>query len=120
MRLPKQVCMRCRFLKSLDAADKLHHNMQQQHSCLLQFTMTVALRLADKFQGAILIVQSFPWSPDVLSIVDVVAAEDGELSTGIAHNPAVFAWTQNAALLPSCYDRWNGLHCTTLTVQLVH
>lgn len=70
-----------RFLKSLDAADKLHHNMQQQHSCLLQFTMTVALRLADKFQGAILIVQSFPWSPDVLSIVDVVAAEDGELST---------------------------------------
>ncbi len=76
--------MCCRFLKSLDAADKLHHNMQQQHSCLLQFTMTVALRLADKFQGAILIVQSFPWSPDVLSIVDVVAAEDGELSTGIA------------------------------------
>ena len=46
--------------------------------------MTVALRLADKFQGAILIVQSFPWSPDVLSIVDVVAAEDGELSTGMS------------------------------------
>lgn len=84
MILPKQACMRCRFLNSLDAADKLHHNMQQQHSCLLQFTMTVALRLADKFQGAILIVQSFPWSPDVLSIVDVVAAEDGELSTGIS------------------------------------
>ena len=58
--------------------------MQQQHSCLLQFTMTVALRLADKFQGAILIVQSFPWSPDVLSIVDVVAAEDGDLSTGMS------------------------------------
>lgn len=70
-----------RFLKSLDAADKLHQNMQQQQSCLLQFTMTVALRLADKFHGAILIVQSFPWSPDVLSIVDVLAAEGGEPST---------------------------------------
>lgn len=70
-----------RFLKSIDAADKLHHNMQQQHSCLLQFTMTVALRLADKFHGAVLIVQSFPWSPDFLSIVDVIAAEDGEPST---------------------------------------
>ncbi len=57
--------------------------MQQQHACLLQFTMTVALRLADKFHGAILIVQSFPWSPDVLSIVDVMAAEDGEPSTGM-------------------------------------
>ena len=46
--------------------------------------MTVALRLADKFHGAVLIVQSFPWSPDFLSIVDVVAAEDGEPSTGKA------------------------------------
>lgn len=58
--------------------------MQQQHSCLLQFTMTVALRLADKFHGAILIVQSFPWSPDVLSIVNVIAQEDDEPSSGMA------------------------------------
>ena len=61
---------------------KLHQNMQQQHSCLLQFTMSAALRLADKFHGAILIVQSFPWSPDVLSIVSVIAEEDGEPSAG--------------------------------------
>lgn len=79
--------MHDRFLKSLDAADKLHQNMQQQQSCLLQFTMTVALRLADKFHGAILIVQSFPWSPDVLSIVDVLAAEGGEPSTGMGSRP---------------------------------
>ena len=78
------LCVLCRFLKSLDAADKLFHNLQQEHSCLLQFTMTVALRLADKFHGAILIVQSFPWSPDLLSIVDVLAAQDGEASTGTA------------------------------------
>ena len=74
----------CRFLQSLDASAKLHQNMQQQHSCLLQFTMTVALRLADKFHGAILIVQSFPWSPDVLSIVNVIAQEDDEPSSGMA------------------------------------
>lgn len=45
--------------------------------------MTVALRLADKFHGAILIVQSFPWSPDVLSIVNVIAQEDDEPSSGM-------------------------------------
>lgn len=45
--------------------------------------MTVALRLADKFHGAILIVQSFPWSPDVLSIVNVIAQEDNEPSSGM-------------------------------------
>lgn len=45
--------------------------------------MTVALRLADKFHGAILIVQSFPWAPDVLSIVNVIATEDGEPSSGM-------------------------------------
>lgn len=44
--------------------------------------MTVALRIADKFHGAILIVQSFPWSPDVLSIVNIIANEDGEPSAG--------------------------------------
>ena len=77
------MCSACRFLQSLDASAKLQQNMQQQHSCLLQFTMTVALRLADKFHGAILIVQSFPWSPDVISIVNVIAQEDDEPSSGM-------------------------------------
>ncbi|KAL3147225.1 hypothetical protein ABBQ32_002720 [Trebouxia sp. C0010 RCD-2024] len=72
-----------RFLQSLDISTKLHQNMQQQHSCLLQFTMTVALRIADKFHGAILIVQSFPWSPDVLSIVNIIANEDSEPSAEV-------------------------------------
>lgn len=40
--------------------------------------------MADKFHGAILIVQSFPWSPDVLSIVNVIAQEDDEPSSGMA------------------------------------
>ena len=47
--------------------------------------MTAALRLADKFHGAILIVQSFPYPPDVLSIVNVIAEEDEEPSSGEPH-----------------------------------
>lgn len=56
--------------------------MQQQHSCLVQFASGICQRLNDPFQGANLIVQSFPWSPDVLSIVNAMAEQDGEPGTG--------------------------------------
>ena len=73
-----------RFFQSLEAHNKLRHNMQQQHSCLVQFASGICQRLNDPFQGATLIVQSFPWSPDVLSIINAMAEQDGEPRTGKA------------------------------------
>ena len=68
----------CRFFQTLEASNKLRQNLQQQHSSLVQFASGVCQRLNDPFQGAALIVQSFPWSPDVLSVINAMAEHDGE------------------------------------------
>ena len=75
----------------MEAHNKLRHNMQQQHSCLVQFASGICQRLNDPFQGATLIVQSFPWSPDVLSIINAMAEQDGEPRTGSAFIPMLGA-----------------------------
>lgn len=73
--------------------------MQQQHSCLVQFASGICQRLNDPFQGATLIVQSFPWSPDVLSIINAMAEQDGEPRTGTAFTAILGVWSRTLNVL---------------------
>ena len=61
---------------------RLHENMREQHSFLMRFMWTAARTIMSDFQGATCIVQSHPWCPDMLSIVNAMAEQDGELDAG--------------------------------------
>eukprot|EP00891_Asterochloris_glomerata_P008567 jgi/Astpho2/8567/fgenesh1_pg.00125_%23_57_t len=71
-----------RYLQSLDAMGRLHENMREQHSFLMRFIWTAARSIMSDFQGATCIVQSHPWCPDMLNIVNAMAEQDGELAAG--------------------------------------
>ena len=61
---------------------RLHENMREQHSFLMRFMWTAARNIMSGFQGATCIVQSHPWCPDMLSIVNAMAEQHGELVAG--------------------------------------
>ncbi|KAK9866776.1 hypothetical protein WJX84_000282 [Apatococcus fuscideae] len=62
------------YLSTSDAMEKLHRSLGTEQALLVQAMATSFQRAITSRQTAIQIVSSYPWYPDILAIVDVVAA----------------------------------------------
>ncbi|KAK9827424.1 hypothetical protein WJX74_001101 [Apatococcus lobatus] len=62
------------YLSTSDAMDKLHRSLGTEQALLVQAMATTFQRAITPRQTAVQIVSSYPWYPDILAIVDVVAA----------------------------------------------
>ena len=99
---------------------RLHENMREQHSFLMRFMWTAARSIMSDFQGATCIVQSHPWCPDMLSIVNAMAEQDGELAAG-QHIVGLPGWNRAACPLCVCGLMWSaGVVCCTTAESHCH
>ncbi|BDA42397.1 hypothetical protein COCOBI_03-2840 [Coccomyxa sp. Obi] len=68
------------YLRTADSVERMQQNLDKDHSIVRRFTGGIVHQVLTPLQFARALVQSFPWTPDPLSIANCVAEAAGEPS----------------------------------------
>lgn len=70
------------YCKVVGIAEQLQANLAEEHQLLQTLMINITFRIGRPLQAANVIVQAYPWAPDMLAIINCLAEEEGDPSAG--------------------------------------
>mmetsp|Transcript_15374 Transcript_15374/g.46404 ORF Transcript_15374/g.46404 Transcript_15374/m.46404 type:complete len:728 (-) Transcript_15374:3796-5979(-) len=68
------------YLKVVDITEQLQANLVEEHKLLQMLMINITFRIGRPLQAASLIVQSYPFPPDMLAVINCLAEDEGDPS----------------------------------------